>query len=100
MKEKTTNGRDRKVSVEEFTKLAIERLRKPGRTAIHTVYSGFNAAFRAYFPDVDPVDATQSLAQRGKIVTRITKGGALIGLPGELEPAASGSDALKKMGLK
>jgi hypothetical protein len=57
-----------KLTPKEFTLLGIEKLRfAPGR-AVHAVYSGFNAAFRAYFPDLDVVEEMQTLAEAGVIV--------------------------------
>jgi len=46
----------------EFIQKAYETLRKPGRngvlyTGMHTVFTGFNEAFRKYF-DADPVKVT------------------------------------------
>lgn len=85
---------------EEFALLAIERLKKPGQAGIHTVYSGFNEAFRVYFADKDPVKEVQTLAEAGKIDFRMAKGGAVIYPPGKM-PAntASAETALKRMGL-
>ena len=69
-----------KLSEYEFIIGAIKTLRKPPYKGIHSVYSGFNQAFREYF-NKDPVEATTKLAQEGKIVTRPVKGGATIYLP-------------------
>jgi hypothetical protein len=66
----------------EFVVRAINKLRKPGYKGIHSVYSGFNQAFREYF-NKDPVEATRSLAEAGKIVTQPVKGGAMLYLPEE-----------------
>ncbi len=51
-----------KLSQEEFIKKAIVSLRKEGYKGIHTVYSGFNTAFKKYFDGENPVDATNKLA--------------------------------------
>ncbi len=86
---------------EEFVKKAIVSLRKQGFKGIHTVYSGFNDAFKKYYEGENPVEATNRLAKDGKIVLRPAKGGMMLYLP-ENVPAASGrsaEDALKKMGL-
>lgn len=85
---------------EEFTLRAIEQLKKPEQKGIHTVYSGFNEAFRIWFPDKDPITEVQALAKAGKIDFRLAKGGAVIYPPGK-KPAetASGETALKRMGL-
>ncbi len=73
MKRKPTE----KLSQEEFTLRAIRRLRSGKYLGIHTVYSGFNAIFRAYF-DQDPVAATRALEKQGKITIMPTSGGAII----------------------
>ena len=64
-----------KLSQEEFVKKAIVSLRKEGYKGIHSVYSGFNEAFKKYFSDENPVDVTNRLAGEGKIVIRPVKGG-------------------------
>ncbi len=85
---------------EEFVLRAIETLRDPARSkGIHTVFSGFNQAFREYFPDSDPVEATGRLAKEGKIAIRFVKGGALIYKAGEAPPSTNARETLKKMGL-
>lgn len=90
-----------KLSHEEFIKKAIVTLRKDNYKGIHTVYSGFNNAFKKYFDGENPIDATNKLAKEGKIVLRPVKGGVMLYLP-EDAPAArdAGDDALKKMGLE
>ena len=89
-----------KMNHEEFVRKAVVSLRKEGYKGIHTVYSGFNEAFKKYFVDENPVEATNKLSQEGKIVIRPVKGGVRLYLPEEA-PAAKGSgdEALKKMGL-
>jgi len=89
-----------KLNYEEFVKKAIVSLRKEGYKGIHTVYSGFNDAFKKYFNGQDPIKATNQLAEEGKIVIRPVKGGVMLYLP-EDAPAsrAKGEDALEKMGL-
>ena len=59
-----------KISEYEFVVRAIKTLAKPPYKGIHSVYSGFNQAFREYF-GTNPVEATTRLAQEGKIVTRL-----------------------------
>ena len=76
-----------KISEYEFVIRAIKKLSKPPYKGIHSVYSGFNQAFREYF-NKDPVEATTKLVQEGKIVTRPVRGGVTIYLP---EDAPSGS---------
>lgn len=89
-----------KLNYEEFVKRAIVSLRKEGYKGIHSVYSGFNDAFKKYFEGEDPVKKTNQLAAEGKIVIRPVKGGVMLYLP-EDAPASrtKGEDALKKMGL-
>lgn len=88
------------LSKEEFIKKAIVSLRKDGYKGIHTVYSGFNEAFKKYFPGEDPVQATNKLASEGKIVIRPVKGGVMLYLPEDTpSKAQTADDALKKMGL-
>jgi hypothetical protein len=89
-----------KMSIEEFIKKAIVSLRKEGYKGIHTVYSGFNEAFKKYFDGEDPIAATNKLASENKIVIRPVKGGVMLYLPEEAPAAKTrGEDALNKMGL-
>lgn len=90
-----------KMSHEEFVRKAVVSLRKEGYKGIHTVFTGFNEAFKKYFEGENPVEATNQLAQEGKIVIRPVKGGVMLYLP-EDAPAAksSANEALKKMGLE
>ncbi len=83
-----------KLSEEEFVVRAIEKLRKPPYKGIHSVYSGFNSAFKEYF-GTNPIETTQRLAQQGKIVTRPVKGGAMLYLPQDAPQTAE--DALSKI---
>src|SRR5512143_4215065 len=73
---------ERKLTEEEFIIQAIKKLRKEPFRGIHSVYSGFNEAFRKYF-GTNPVEATSRLATEGKIETRPFKGGVMLFLPGE-----------------
>jgi hypothetical protein len=73
---------EKKLSEEEFVNQAIKKLRKEPYKGIHSVYSGFNEAFRKYF-GANPTEATTKLAGEGKIVTRPFKGGVMLFLPGE-----------------
>ena len=89
-----------KLSHEEFVRKAIVSLRKESYKGIHSVYSGFNDAFKKYFPGENPVEATTRLASEGRIATRPVKGGVMLYLPEEAPAGkSSGDDALKKMGL-
>lgn len=88
-----------RLSHEDFIKKAIVSLRKEGYKGIHSVYSGFNEAFKKYFPGDNPVDVTNGLARDGKIVIRPVKGGVMLYLPEEAPGASNADEALKKMGL-
>lgn len=89
-----------KLSHEEFVRKAIVSLRTPGYKGIHSVYSGFNGAFRKYFEGENPVEIVRKLVDKGKFVVRPVKGGVMIYLP-EDAPSGNvkGDDVLKKMGL-
>ena len=71
-----------KINEEEFVLRAIKRLRKPPYQGIHSVYSGFNQAFKEHFAK-NPVDVTKRMAEEGKIVTRPVRGGVMLYLPGD-----------------
>jgi len=90
---------EERLSHEEFVKKAILSLRKEGFKGIHSVYSGFNDAFKKYFSGENPVETTTALASEGKIVIRPVKGGVMLYLPEEAPGAGSADQALKKMGL-
>ena len=80
---------DRKISEYDFIVRAIKKLRKPPYKGIHSVYSGFNKAFREYF-DKNPVEITTLFEEEGRLVTRPVKGGVILYLP-EDAPAGGGS---------
>src|SRR3989338_1619164 len=85
-----------KMSHEEFVKKAIVSLRKEGYKGIHTIYSGFNEAFKKYFEGENPVEVTKRLAEEGKIVIRPVKGGVMLYLPQDAPiQATRGDDASK-----
>jgi hypothetical protein len=73
---------EKRLTEEEFVIQAIKKLRKEPYRGIHSVYSGFNEAFRKYF-GTNPVEATSRLAAEGKMETRPFKGGVMLFLPGE-----------------
>ena len=75
-----------KLSEEEFVRRAIKKLRGNYK-GIHTIYSGFNQAFRDYFK-TNPFVTTQRLAKEGKITILPVKGGVMLYLP---EDAPTGS---------
>jgi hypothetical protein len=70
------------ISEEEFVLRAIKRLRKPPYRGIHTVFSGFNQAFKEHFGK-SPVELTQKMAAEGKIVIRPVRGGVMLYFPDE-----------------
>ena len=82
-----------KLTEEEFIRKAVKKLRGKYK-GIHTVYSGFNTAFKEYF-GTNPVEATQRLASEGKINIRPVKGGVMIYLPEDAPNTAK--DVLKKI---
>lgn len=84
----------------EFVSLAITRLRTGNYKGIHTVYSGFNEAFKKYFDGADPVETTNKLSDEGAIQLRPVKRGVMLYLPGEAPGTADRAEAaLRKMGL-
>ena len=70
-------GKSDKLSHLEFVTKAVHALRKEGFEGIHTVYSGFNAAFRDHY-GTDPIEATNALQTAGHIVLRPCKGGVYL----------------------
>jgi hypothetical protein len=84
------------ISEDEFVLRAIRRLRKPPYRGIHTVYSGFNQAFKEHFGK-NPVEVTQRMAAEGKIIIRPVKGGVMVYLPDEA-PSAPKSVLQKILG--
>jgi len=90
-----------RLSHEEFIKKAIVSLRKEGYKGIHTVFSGFNTAFKKYFEGENPVDVTNGLAKENKLVIGPVKGGVMLYLPEDAPQTKNiGDEALKKMGLE
>ena len=80
---------DKKLTEKEFTMLAMAKLikinpkTKRPYAGIHSVYSGYNEAFRKYFPNSDPVTCTTQLAKEGLIQVEPFKGGVFLYLPGK-----------------
>ncbi len=89
----------KKVSPEDFVRLAIAKLRSEPYKGIHSVYSGFNEAFKKYFAGDDPIQLTNQMAEDGKIALRPVKGGVVLYLPEDGPKTSRGEEALKKMGL-
>ncbi|NWG02437.1 MAG: hypothetical protein HXY44_06240 [Syntrophaceae bacterium] len=86
----------KKLTEEEFVLQAIKNLRKDPFRGIHSVYSGFNEAFRKYF-GTNPVEATSRLAAEGKIETRPFKGGVMLFLPGEAPKRPSVDEVIQRI---
>ena len=84
----------KKLTEEEFVVQAIKKLRKDPYRGIHSVYSGFNEAFRKYF-GTNPIEATTRLVAEGKIETRPFKGGMMLFLPGEAPKRPSTEEVIK-----
>ena len=84
---------------EEFVRLAVTKLRLTNYKGIHSVYSGFNEAFKTYFEGVNPIEVTGELARQGKISLRPVKGGVMLYLPEDGPQLSRGDMALTKMGL-
>jgi hypothetical protein len=84
---------------EDFFKKAILTLRDITKSmGIHSVYSGFNNAFRQYYGE-NPVQVTQDLARKGTIEIQPRKGGIMIYLPGEAPKSRNqvGKEALLRI---
>ena len=86
----------KKFSEYDFVVRAIKKLRKPPYKGIHSVYSGFNRAFREYF-DKDPVEVTIRLAEEGKLVTRPVRGGVTLYLPEDAPAGGNLNNVLDKI---
>jgi hypothetical protein len=89
----------KKVTPEEFVRLAIAKLRNEPYKGIHSVYSGFNEAFKKYFAGDDPIKLTNQMAEDGKLAIRPVKGGVVLYLPEDGPKTSRGEEALMKMGL-
>lgn len=88
-----------KLTHEDFFKKAILQLRDISHSAgIHSVFSGFNQAFRDYFNE-DPIRVTQDLATKGIIEVRPVKRGVMLYLRGEAPESRAeiGKKALSKI---
>ena len=74
---------------------------EPGR-GVHVVFSGFNGAFRKYFPGLDPTEELRELHEMGVIHLRPAKRGVVISRPkgnGKNHNDEQADEALRKMGL-
>lgn len=86
---------DGKLSVEEFVILAIRSLRMGDFKGIHSVYSGFNEAFKKYFGQ-DPVQATNKLAEEKRSKSGQSKAGFCFIYRAKLLPNREGIRPWKK----
>jgi len=84
----------KKISEYDFVVKAIKKLRKPPYKGIHSVYSGFNQAFKEYY-GTNPVATTEKLAKEGKITLRPVKGGVMLYLPEEAPGPRDAKSLLK-----
>jgi hypothetical protein len=84
-----------KMNYIDFIELSIKKLRRPNTKGIHSVFSGFNEAFRDYYNE-DPIEVTRTLYSEGKIELQFRKGGVMIYLPGDAPPRKSPLDQILK----
>lgn len=85
-------------SEEEFVAEAIKKLRKEPYRGIHSVFSGFNEAFRKHF-DKDPIEFTSKMVSAGKLeIIPLRSGkGVMLYLSGEGPKGKKTDEALKKI---
>jgi hypothetical protein len=86
------------LSEEEFIIEGIKKLRKEPYKGIHSVFSGFNDAFRKHF-NKDPIEFTSKMASTGKVeIIPLRSGkGVMLYLPGEGPRGRKTDEALKKI---
>ena len=84
-----------KLSHERFFRRAIVRLRKEGYKGINPVFTGVNEAFRDYF-GTDPIEASRSLVNDGKLVLVPCKRGVMLYLP-EDPPVSKRNNSCKAL---
>ena len=91
------NG-DRSLSEEEFVIEGIKKLRKEPYKGIHSVFSGFNDAFRKHF-NKDPIEYTNKMVSAGKIeIIPLKSGrGVMLYLAGEGPRGKKTDEAQKKI---
>lgn len=87
---------EKKLTEDEFVLRAIEKLRKPPYKGIHTVYSGFNQAFRKEY-NSDPVVVTNRMAGEGRITIRPVKGGVMLYLAQDAPGSMNVQEVLRKI---
>lgn len=76
-----------KMDYKDFVTKAIKSLREPPYKGIHVVYSNFNNAFRQYY-DEDPRPIIDKMITEGFLVSRVTRGGAIIMLASDVDENA------------
>jgi hypothetical protein len=86
------------LSEEEFVTEGIKKLRKDPYKGIHSVFSGFNDAFRKHFNE-DPIEITSKMAKEGKIeiIPQKSGKGVMLYLPGDGPRGKKTDEALKKI---
>lgn len=86
------------LSEEEFVTEGIKKLRKEPYRGIHSVFSGFNEAFRKHF-NKDPIEFTGKMVSAGRLeIIPVRSGkGVMLYLPGEGPKGKKTDEALKKI---
>ena len=70
-----------KMKYEDFVKNNIVGLREEGYLGIHTLYSGFNEAFKKYYKGENPNEVLDKLSQGGKIIMIPVETGYMLYMP-------------------
>ena len=93
-----TGSESQSLSEEEFVLEGIKKLRKDPYKGIHSVFSGFNDAFRKHF-NKDPIEVTSKMASEGKVeIIPLRSGrGVMLYLPGEGPRGRKTDETLKKI---
>lgn len=86
-------------TTKEFVEYAIPLLRNEGYKGCHSLYSGFNAAFNAVFPNKQVIEETRKLQEQGVIKIIPCKGGVTLYLAKDAPKSDGAASALKKLGL-
>ena len=87
-------GRGKEANGRRICPSGDQEIEKRTIRGIHSVYSGFNEAFRKYF-GANPVEVTTRLAAQGKMETRPFKGGVMLFLPGEAPKRPSAEEIIQ-----
>lgn len=83
------------VTIPEFTRRAIKTLRTGSYKGIHVVFSGYNEALKALWPDADPRVVTTQLVTDGICEMHGARGGAMLYLAGEMPESVNNGDRSK-----